>query len=127
MRDRRIMNKKRLSSPPRQPSSLSAPHMGRERKLKNGGKEKRSAADEKILLRAVGLKRGGKEMREENDKEKDYVEIEVELPQWMIDKAEKKHLDLSKILTEELEKEIERLAKEKRERDRKEKKKEKKS
>ena len=55
------------------------------------------------------------------------VEIEVELPQWMIDKAEKKHLDLSKILTEELEKEIERLAKEKRERDRKEKKKEKKS
>ena len=75
----------------------------------------------------MGLKRGGKEMREENDKEKDYVEIEVELPQWMIDKAEKKHLDLSKILTAELEKEIERLAKEKRERDRKEKKKEKKS
>ena len=27
----------------------------------------------KILLRAVGLKRGGKEMREENDKEKDYL------------------------------------------------------
>ena len=55
------------------------------------------------------------------------MEIEVELPKWMIDKAEKKHLDLSKILTAELEKEIERLAKEKRERDRKEKKKEKKS
>ena len=91
------------------------------------GKSRGLQSDEKILLRAVELKRGGKEMREENDKEKDYVEIEVELPQWMIDKAEKKHLDLSKILTEELEKEIERLAKEKRERDRKKKKKEKKS
>lgn len=62
-------------------------------------------------------------MSEEKDKEKDYVEIELELPMWMIRKVEEKHIDLSKALTEE----IEKLDKEDRERERKEKEKEKKS
>lgn len=40
------------------------------------------------------------------------IKIEAELPQWMIDKAEEKHIDLSKVLTEE----AERLDREERER-----------
>lgn len=61
--------------------------------------------------------------KEKKGKEKDYVEIELELPMWMIRKVEEKHIDLSKALTEE----IEKLDKEDRERERKEKEKEKKS
>lgn len=61
--------------------------------------------------------------KEKKGKEKDYVEIELELPMWMIKKVEEKHIDLSKVLTEE----IEKLDREERERERKEKEKEKKS
>lgn len=42
--------------------------------------------------------------KEKKGKEKDYVEIELELPMWMIRKVEEKHIDLSKALTEEIEK-----------------------